>query len=367
VLLAPLSFVSRRRQRSTIPNVPRILVFEFWHLGDAVMLDPLLRALRGRFPRAEISLLCKPATRVLLEPGHLVDRFFEIDVPWTAFKDKYDWRRYVGSGFMAMIRELRRERFDVSIDSRMDVRSNILAWLVNARRRIGFDFPGGRGLLTDRLPAPGEGSHKVIDWLSMLAPIGGVPDEFAAPALDIPEATQAVVNASLHTLGITSDTRLVAVYPSAGQMVKRWPIHRFVEVVTALEKLEDTRVLVLVDPDGYGEILGEAGAICVRASLAELPAFLSRCALFIGNDTGPAHMAAAVGVPTITIFGPGVSNWYRPFGPGHRVVQVDRMPCRPCFDNCTQLTNICLQSIPTERVLDVVNEVLESAAVNGAR
>ncbi|MEO9116297.1 MAG: glycosyltransferase family 9 protein, partial [Gemmatimonadaceae bacterium] len=162
-------------------------------------------------------------------------------------------------------------------------------------------------------------------------------------------------------------TTLVAMHPSARQVVRRWALDRFAEVVTAIGAIPDTRVLVLVDPDGYGETLETAGAICIRASLAELPAYLRRCAVFVGNDSGPAHIAAAVGATTVTIFGPGAIQWFRPYGPGQRVVYVSPMRCRPCFDHCTRSQNFCLTTLPVDRVLGEVRMALASRVADSLR
>lgn len=362
LLLAPIALAGLLRRRRPLPHAPRILVFEFWHLGDAVMVDPMLRALRARCPRAEISLLCKPAARVLLEPSGIVDRFIEIDVPWTAFEGKYEWRRYTDSKFRAAIRALRRERFDVTLDSRMDLRSNILSWIIGARRRVGFDVPGGRGLLTDRVADPGDSSHKVEDWLAMLQPLGRAGGPPQPPVLAVNDSTQARVDAQLRDMGVAPGTTLVAVHPSARQAVRRWSLDRFAEVATAVGAMPDTQVLVLVDPDGYGGTLETTGATCVRASLEELPAYLHRCAVFVGNDSGPAHIAAAVGATTVTIFGPGAIEWFRPYGPGQRVVYMTPMRCRPCFDHCTRSENFCLTTLPVDRVMREVRIALASHA-----
>lgn len=360
-ILSPLSIASTLSGTKPLPDTPRILVFEFWHLGDAVMAEPFLRALRGRFPRAEISLLCKPATRVLLEPGGMVDRFIEIDVPWTSFDRKYELRRYTNARFISTIKALRRERFDVTVDSRMDIRSNILARIIGASRRIGFDVPGGRGLLTDRVPDRGESSHKVVDWLAMLDAFGKPESSSPAPVLKVPGPVQAAADAHLRALGLTPETTLVALHPSARQAVRRWPLERFTEIAGDLSKIPNTRVVVFVDPDGYGESLASTGATCIRASLPALPAYLSRCTLFIGNDTGPAHIAAAVGCTTVTIFGPGAIEWFRPYGEGQHVIAIEPMPCRPCFDRCIRETNICLQSLSTARVMEVALRVIAAS------
>lgn len=326
------------------------------------MVDPLLRELRRRLPDAEITLLCKPASRTLLEPSGVVDRFIEIDVPWTAFDGKYQLHRYTDPRFLSTIRALRNERFDMSLDSRMDLRSNLLAWIIGAKRRVGFDVPGGRGLLTDRIRDPGEESHKVEDWSAMLDAVGGEATSPAAPRVDVHPATQARVDALLRELGVPPGTTLVAMHPSARQAVRRWPLDRFAELAAAIGSRPGTRVLVMVDPDGYGETLRSTGALCVRASLAELPAFFRRCVAFVGNDSGPAHIAAAVGAITVTIFGPGAINWFRPYGAGHRVAFIEPMPCRPCFDRCIRPTNVCLQDLPASMVQDIVDEVLSSRA-----
>jgi ADP-heptose:LPS heptosyltransferase len=332
------------------------------------MAEPLLRGLRERFPRAHIALLSKPAARVLLEPSGLVDRFIEIDVPWTAFEGKYALHRYRDPRLWSTIRALRRERFDVSIDARMDVRSNLLSRLIGARRRIGFDLPGGAGLLTDRVADPGETTHKVEDWLAMLAPLGAALPSPAEPVLRVQDDARARVADALHALGVPDGAPVVAVHASARQEIRRWPMDRFSALVRALVQRGDVRVLALVDPDGCGEELAADGALCVRASLAELPAYLERCVLYVGNDTGPAHIAAAVGTRTVTIFGPGAAPWFRPYGHGHRIVQVEPMPCRPCFDTCTQPTNRCLQELTVDAVLSTVDDALDDVlAAIGAR
>ncbi|HEY5087478.1 MAG TPA: glycosyltransferase family 9 protein, partial [Gemmatimonadaceae bacterium] len=187
------------------------------------------------------------------------------------------------------------------------------------------------------------------------------------PSLEVPASIQARVDTHLRELGVTEATTLVAMHPSARQEVRRWPLGRFAEVASTIEKIPNTRVLVFVDPDGYGETLAASGATCIRATVDELPAYLRRCAVFVGNDTGPAHIAAAVGVRTVTIFGPGAIDWFRPFGPGQRAVYLDPMPCRPCFDHCTQPTNVCLQSLPVELVLGAVREELDCHRMTASR
>ena len=355
-LLWPVSLVGRARRRPQSRAFRKILVLEFWHLGDAVLAEPFLRTLRQRFPASEIVLLCKPGTRTLLEPSGLVDRFILADIPWTAFSAKYSIKRYRSADFSGLVRRLRAERFDLTLDARMDVRSNVLTWLIGARRRIGFDSPGGRSLLTDRISPPTAASHKVSDWLGLLGPLGGVPEASPARLRPSDNASRSV-GGQLDALGADRNRILVAVHPSARLAVRRWPLERFREIVNALAARDDVQVIVVQDPDGYGAELAEVpGVLTIRPGLDELVAYLNCCDLFIGNDSGPAHIAAAVGAPTVAIFGSAVSAWYRPLGLDHRVIQIDDMSCRPCFDHCTRSENFCITGISVQTVRNAVEE-----------
>lgn len=380
-LVWPLDAMTRLvwHRSADVERDPRkILVLEFWRLGDAVLAEPFLRVLRERFPAAEISLLCREATRTLLQPSGVIDRFIVADIPWTASEHKYALHRYRDTGFSTLLRQLRAERFDVTIDARIDLRSNLLTRFTGARRRIGFDAPGGRSLLTDRVPAPVASSHKVEDWLAMLTPLGGRSESSSSgivPKLASKLAPKLVTTPEAHAraerffseAGIGPDRLVVAIHPSAWSPVRRWPLARFAAVVQALTARDDVQVLLVNDPDGYAAELGQiSGVVVTRPSLEDLVAQLARCQLFVGNDSGPAHIAAAVGVPTVTIFGPQVSLWYRPYGDNHRVVQIDDVPCRACFDRCTQAENFCITGISVSRVLVEIEAAIQSLSERGA-
>lgn len=363
--LAALDRLARRRPPAGLADAPsRILVIECWQLGDAVMAVPFLRALRERFPRAHLALLCKAATRSLLEPSALVDEYVVADLPWTAFTGKYALHRYTDGTLAALIGDLRRARFDVTIDARADVRANVLTWLTRARRRIGFGGAGSR-LLTDLVPGPGDDTHKVEDWMALLAPLGA---EAAAsePRIALDPEAAASVERWLAEHRVEPGTRLVGIHPSARLAVRRWPLDRFAALARALQSRADVRVIWFVDPDGYAEELASTGDVIVaQPTLRELPVLLAACDLFVGNDSGPAHIAGAVGTPTVTIFGPQVAAWYRPFGAEHRVVQLDDVPCRPCFDQCARPEHVCLTGIDAARVLAVVDERLDDLVACG--
>src|ERR1019366_926604 len=155
--------------------IRNILVLEPWFIGDLVLATPILRALRDKYPDARISLLGKPHAADLLEGSELVDEVIVFDLPWTAIgaSRKYDPRRYVPSQWKSLAEELRKRHFDLTIDARMDLRSNVIAFVSGAPRRIGFRFGGGAFLLTDAVTARPDDHHRVIDWMTLMSPLSG--------------------------------------------------------------------------------------------------------------------------------------------------------------------------------------------------
>ena len=170
----PLFAVLRGRRRP-IPQAPprRILVVELWGIGDVVLATPVLAELRERFPEAKISLLAKPHARELLEGSGLVDEVIAAAFPWTAHTRKYAPTRYRRAGLWRLFRELRARRFDVSLDARRDLRSNLVTFLSGAARRIGYDFGGAARLLTDVVPSGAQDGHRIDDWMRVLEPLVG--------------------------------------------------------------------------------------------------------------------------------------------------------------------------------------------------
>lgn len=345
--------VGRRLRRVAGPpwnGEPRsILVVELWHIGDVVLSTAALSALRRRFPTARISLLAKPHAEVLLRESGLVDDFITFDFPWTAFTSKYVPWRYNPLKLLGLFRALRKRRFDASIDCRMDLRSNVLTFLSGAKRRIGYDFGGGAFLLTDAIPARPDAEHKVHDWLRLLAPLG-VDTLEDAPRIALSQGERDAAERKLRALGLLRRP-LVIVHPGARQKLRRWGLEKFAAVADYVAGL-GADVLVVADEEGYGKDLKAGSPVrFFSGDLRELMSVLACADLLICNDSGPMHIAAALGTPVIAVFGPQRKLWYGPYGPGHRVVMQDEMPCRPCFDSCIFSEPVCLTRLDADAVI----------------
>ncbi|MDQ6873234.1 MAG: glycosyltransferase family 9 protein [Gemmatimonadota bacterium] len=370
--LGALDFLSRAlhgisRPHPSSDEEPRsFLVVEPWGIGDVVLATPLLQALRANFPRASITLLAKTHALPLLEHSGLADDIISFDFPWTAHKGegKYSPARYKMGELRRLIQRLRARQFDVSLDARRDIRSNVITYLAGARRRIGYDFGGGAHLLTDVLASGAQDAHKVDDWLELLGPLGIPAGESFRPRLAVTPAEREQARAALRLVGVTGSRPIIGVHPGASHAVRRWKAERFSEVIDSLIARNDSDVVLF---EGAGADSGIAGARTVprmRTGLRELMALITQCDLLVCSDSGPMHLAGALGVPVTALFGPQRSEWYGPRGELDSVVRVDVMPCRPCFDECIFASPICMDGItPMAVTASIVAHLERLAAV----
>ena len=343
------------------PAVPeRILVLELWGLGDLVMMTAVLKPLRDLFPRARICLLAKPISRELLLPHPYIDEIFPFDFPWTRFSGKYllwrwDWRSLVGC-----VVALRKRRFDLCVDARGDLRNNLFAFLIGAGRRIGYGDTGGGYLLTDRLPN-NRGIHRVAAWQQITRHLGAPsPGALLLWVTDAERLTARQFMAAHVPTGFA-----VGIHPGARIKSRCWPVERFAQVLRHLQRKGDMTVLAFVEPDGYGAELAERpNTVKVQQPLRAVVALVAQLQLLICNDSGMMHVAAAFGVPTIAIFGPGDEVRIGPVNPCAHIVKT-RIECSPCDDACVWKSAICLERVSASQVTAVVDRLTQPARAPG--
>jgi ADP-heptose:LPS heptosyltransferase len=319
----PVARAFRTSSPAPIPASPRILVVELWQLGDVVLVTPFLSALRQCFPLAKVTLMGKPHAETLLRGTSLVDDFVIAELPWTRSERKYRLADYDRRALRDLIRTLRRRRFDLVFDARMDIRSNALVALTRAARRVGFRHGGGHWLLTDAIAVDPGANHKVVDWLSLLRGIGcEVPVVPQCTLSTLPNERAAAVALLRQHFG--SVNRPIALHPGASHAGKRWPLSHFIALARELVGAGH-QVVALEDPSGYGKELGMTpGVVPVRTDLRGMMAVIERCATLVCNDSGPMHIAAGLRVPTVAIFERGEPRWFGPVGDGHVVLAGER-------------------------------------------
>ncbi|HEX6573358.1 MAG TPA: glycosyltransferase family 9 protein, partial [Gemmatimonadaceae bacterium] len=266
----------------------------------------------------------------LLRHSGLADDVVVYDLPWTALYAKYDPRRYDMGSLRALIRQLSAEKFDLSIDARMDARSNLLTWMIGARRRVGFDYGGGSVLLTDAIPVNPNAHHRIDDWLTLVRAVSQYAEEKnrmvpfslgegAASQLAVSDDEIAWAEGWLAQQGFSASRPLVVIHGGASDPRRRWPLASYEKVARAIKDRWNAEFLFFPEPaDAYGTLpLATATA---RVSLREMMALLSRARLVLCNDSGPMHIADALGVPVVAVFLTGNPKWHRPSRPGQRFV-----------------------------------------------
>jgi ADP-heptose:LPS heptosyltransferase len=329
------------------------LLLELWWIGDAVLLTAVLQGLLA--DGWEVTVLGKIQSRRLLEGTYPQVKWILFDAPWTAFRGKYQLWRYPWRALVRSLLEARRSQFDAGISIRHDPRDHLLLWLAGVPRRIGSQARLGSQFLTEIIPAPPQQRHRVEDWWRAQTTVSPTAQSLFPPRL-LPDPEPAERFRALYA----RDPRpVVALHCGARNLVRRWPARYLHELISALRTEFDFQLALFPDVDGYGRELGDlADHTFTDLGLHELAAALAGARLFIGNDSGPGHLADSLGVHIITIFGPGDPAMMRPFADRNLVVIRDICPYHPCSDYCRFPEPYCLTQLTPALVLRDVRQYL---------
>lgn len=339
-----------------------ILLIRLSSLGDIVLTSPAIRAVRQHFPQARISMLvAKQSTDLLTENPHL-DEVIPFDRK-AGNKDTGEMRR--------IICLLRERRFDLAIDFQRKFRTSLLAYLSGAKCRVGYHQPNGV-LCTVRVPDLNtkairagriSSAHAIDRYFDLLHPIG-IEATDRTLELFITEADRAFAHQMIASKGIEADQLQVGLFPGAGWKLREWMPDRFAAIGDRVAKQFDAQVLLFGGPH-EGELVQQVGDLMTTEAISladtlrirQLAALIEGCNLFVTNDTGPMHVAAAMHTPTVALFGPGDHIRFQPLDPIHTTIR-HHVPCNPC----KQFTNKCKNNICMKRI--TVDEVWETVYQN---
>jgi ADP-heptose:LPS heptosyltransferase len=312
---------------------PKLLVIELWQVGDLTIASPFLRKAAEQF---QVTVLAKPFA-LDLRPRFWPDvEVIPFLAPWTRFRftDKYRLFSWPWFDMARLARRLLRENFSVAVSGRVgDPRDHFLLALTRAKRRLGYPRLGSGMFLTESLKWPDPELHRYEHWRAIAQRLG----------LDMPPAEMA-------ELLPRTPGRTVVIHTGAGQPIRVWPLERYQRLVARLRS-QDYTVRVLCDPDqtDWWIRAGER-EVETPASVAELLNRLVGSGAFVGNDSGPGHLAAFLGIPTFTLFGPQLPGWFRPLHPSAFWIEGKPCPFKPCSDYCRFPTPHCLWKVTEEEV-----------------
>ena len=305
-----------------------ILVIDFGQLGDVVLSLPALRAIREKFPRARITVAVgKPGAPVVELSGY-ADATLPVDR--VALRDGPKPLSIMR--IIQLVRDVRSKEFDFVIDLHSLSETNLLGFLSGASRRLYARRPGRSldFLANFHTRPPVEDTrherHAVDRYLDVLAPLG-IKGAARAPRLRTRAEDDAAVEAMLKKARAHSGSLLIGLFPGAGHPSRRWPLERFGELADMLARNDEVRILVFAGPEER-EMVKEVKSsfprstlVFDRLSIPQLASMLARVSVLISNDTGPMHVAAAVGTSVVLLLDSRAPHSYLPVEGQHRVIQ----------------------------------------------
>jgi heptosyltransferase-1 len=347
----------------------RILVVKLSAIGDIIHTLPAVSALRRAYPNAWLAWMVEKTGANLLRGNPDIDELITIDTrAWRA-----NW--WVGLRHAWYVtRHLRSANFDLCIDFQGLLKSALFAYLSGAPQRLGFARQRCREPLSALLtnlhgPSQNPDVHIVEQLVELLQPLGITTGErrFTIP---VSEAEVHFAARVWRELGFASGVPVVVLNPGAAWETKRWGEANFARLNDALIRRYQVKTLLAWGPgeeplvQRVARATSYTPAIAPATTLLQLAALLSHCAVCVSGDTGPLHLAAAMGTPTVALFGPSNPQRNGPYGPGH-VVLHHKLPCSNCYQRTCNHWE-CLPGIEIETVVQAIGRLLEKDGSDGS-
>jgi ADP-heptose:LPS heptosyltransferase len=354
--------VARAFRRKAHPQPRRILLMRIERIGDLVMSLDAIADVVAAAPGAEIDLVVGSWNEQIARAIPGIHQVETLDAAWLA----RNGTAQTAAQLFAHARGWRSRRYDLAINFEPDIRSHVLLAASGAARTAGFRSGGGGPLLDVALSFDPR-SHTSDNARRLVAAVLDVPPRPQPFRLQLPDGAKVRAQELLGAAG----SPLVGVHVSGGRDIKQWPPERFAEVATRLARERGATIVLTGTADDRPLVEATrrsiSGRLVIdlagRLDLVTLGAVLQRLNVFITGDTGPMHLAAAVGTPVVAVFGPSDPVRYAPPQPPHRIVRID-LPCSPCNRirlppaRCVGHTPDCLEGIGADRVSQAALDVM---------
>jgi len=355
-VMAVFMFLARHRDCRSGGEIQRILFIRIDRIGDLVLSTPALKAIKQALPRSRLVVLASPSNHALLLHNPYVDEVFV-----------YDQAKGLGNGIRVM-KELRAYDFDLAVDPYPDyeLRTAVIAFLSGARKRVGYASYGREVLFTLRAPRVEDNQHFVDITLGVLKPLG-IHAEDRTPEVFLTHEERQWARTWLKEKGAWGE-QIVGIHPGGHYESQRWLPENYAELMGKLQEWRRRRVALILFGAPGEELLikkicsmvtGEVVTF-LEGDIRRFAALLSYCSVFIGNNSGPLHVAAGLGIPTISFMGPTNKARWMPIGDIHAVCRKDDLPCIGCNRGyCRIKTHDCMRLITPSMVLEAARGILQ--------
>lgn len=365
ILDAAGSGLAARLKRHSPPekNYPAILVVRMDHLGDVLLATAVPKILKENFPESRVSFLTSSWSAPLLEHNPFIDEIVLYDAPWFS-KGRY--RRSPKSlGFWRLVRKLRRDHADLGIGFRGDARENILLALAGIEERVGYGITGGGFLLTREVHyhvGVHESEH-VLDLIRALE----IRTDVLKPQLYFSGEERESFEKKKEGWGILPEKKYIGFQVGAGTDSKKWPARNMRSFLRLFKERFEGYGLVFIgsnreEMEKIADFSGERFLnLAGKTTLREACLLAERFSAFVGPDSGPTHIAAAMEAPTVFLYsGTNRFEQWRPLS-ARAVVVRHEVPCSPCeLETCNVPGHPCMSRITAEEVIDALGRCLKS-------
>lgn len=345
-------------------DIKRVVVRGTNWVGDSVMTVPALRALRRVLPDAEITLVVRPSAKGIFADADFLDHLLIYD------------RRNAFS-IIPQVREWRKRQFDLAVLFQNAFEAALIPFLAGVPIRLGYATESRQALLTHPLPLPDWRStrHEVFYYLYLITALeqllfgkSEICESVPNASLQISDARKSEAENLLRAYGVREGGPVVALCPgSVNSRAKRWPAEAYAALADRF--IDSRRQVLLIGSEAEADVTREVTSrmrqqpivLTGKTSLDQITAVLSLVDLVVTNDTGPAHIAAALGRPTLVIFGPTNPLTTRPFAPEAEIL---RHPpdCAPCMLRDCPIDHRCMTAITVDEVFEHSHALLKRAS-----
>jgi len=365
-----------QRGDSMTTEKPRLLVFEMRMLGDAILSLPFMRSALSKY---EVFVCCNPGAEQIFESIVAHDHLISWKAPWLAETGKYRASRWNPEELRVLIRKLKDVRAELAVSVWPDAREHILMALSGTPARLGFPMNRKnylaherrwrnrhliagqtltllaelallRPLLTTRLDRANYLQQHLEDW-HQIADAMKLPWDTSTPWIKAGGHTRNSAVDQFCSAARTRGEQLWMLHPGARLPSKRWPLHRFQELVDSVFTPRGLPLVIINPPDSPCPIPRNSRQLVVKTqTLRDLIDVINAVDLVVCNDSATSHLASALGKRAITLFSSGSPSWFGPFGNNESVVKADACSCSPCMDRCEMPSYVCQDSITVDMV-----------------
>lgn len=333
----------------------KILIRATNWIGDAIMSLPAVRAVRQGFPVAEITVLAKPWVAALYEGEGSIDRVLTFESAPGARDLGAKWK---------LARRLREPGFDLAVLFPNSFESAAVVRLAGVKRIVGYARDGRAPLLTDAVPVPNPGTHERFYYLELLRRAGLIEAIPEVPEIRLDHIAERQARGEQRFRDIDMKLPVVGVSPGAAYgSAKRWIPERFAESAARLAAEIDGSVAVFgsaAEKPMCEEVARAAGGrnFAGATALSEFIEMTAACSVFLTNDSGAMHIASALGIPSVTVFGPTNETATGPLGPSARIIR-EPVDCAPCLLRECPIDHRCMTRVTVDHVLHAAQDLLQ--------